>query len=150
MRHVVVVSEGTARLPDFKVELSHDHTRYHPSLKPGVEGVTGPPRDVLSRISNEWVTVTFPEVTLEVRWRHLNITDPRWRSAADQRREEIDAAIQGRRATARVIRGSRGGLHEVVLTCISGRVFRVRDRKEGERIVDLLGEHQCEVEDNQQ
>jgi hypothetical protein len=55
-----------------KVKLINDSTRYHKSLKVGVEGVTVGRQDVWSRGSqNRFITVKFPEVTLDILWINL-------------------------------------------------------------------------------
>lgn len=58
-----------------RVRLEVDLTRYHSSLKSGVEGTTVPPTGLWARASDRFVGVRFPEVALDVLWSNLNIVD---------------------------------------------------------------------------
>lgn len=58
-----------------KVKLKVDLTKYHPSLKIGIEGVTVGRQGIWSRNQDRFITVEFPKHTLDVLWDSLKIID---------------------------------------------------------------------------
>ena len=54
------------------VRLTRDHARYHPSLRRGATGETVPPRKACPD-PNDWTTVRFGDLSIEVRWRYLSM-----------------------------------------------------------------------------
>jgi hypothetical protein len=55
------------------VRLTVDLTRYHPSLKVGVEGVTIGAYGKWSRMYDRFTGVRFPQTTLDVAWSSLEV-----------------------------------------------------------------------------
>lgn len=60
---------------DTKVKLKVDLTKYHPSLKVGMKGVTAGRQGIWSRNQDRFITVRFPKHTLDVLWDGLEIID---------------------------------------------------------------------------
>lgn len=92
-----------------KVKLNVDLTKYHPSLKKGIEGITIPAVGMWARASDRFCGVKFPEVQLDVLWNSLKISDPSYLAEEEQLRSEDDEAI---RTTATLVTkrvGPRGG-----------------------------------------
>ena len=58
-----------------KVKLKVDLTKYHPSLKIGIKGVTAGRQGIWSRNQDRFITVRFPKHTLDVLWDGLEIID---------------------------------------------------------------------------
>lgn len=56
---------------DTKVKLKVDLIKYHPSLKVGIKGVTAGRQGIWSRNQDRFITVKFPEHTLDVLWESL-------------------------------------------------------------------------------
>ena len=56
-----------------RVRLKVDLTRYHTSLKVGVEGVTAGRQGLWSRNQDRFITVRFPETTLDTLWKSLGV-----------------------------------------------------------------------------
>ena len=133
-------------IEDLRIKLKFDHTRYHASLRAGLEGVTAPPHDALSRCTNDWTLVRFPEVQLELRWRHLEVVDPRWTDPVVELKQARESAIRAKQVRAVEHVGARGGFQELVLHYTGGRLERVRDRKEAQGLIDLMDEVGIKVE----
>jgi len=133
---------------DLKVELIRDHTRYHPSLVEGAVGETTPAGDAdWARIAQQWVMVKFPQVTLELRWKHLRVIDARWKSIEQRRWDDLVDGAKSGKSSARVLRGKRGGLVEVLVTLPDDRRVRLRNRKKARELIALMVAHGCRVEE---
>jgi hypothetical protein len=55
----------------FKVKLTTDLRRYHKSLVPGVIGFTAGRWGLWSKNQYRFITVKFPEITLDILWEGL-------------------------------------------------------------------------------
>ena len=75
--------------PDTKVKLKVDLIRYHSSLKIGTEGITVGRQGIWSRNYGSYITVKFPEHTLDVLWKSLEIIDKEYLSKIAEIEKEL-------------------------------------------------------------
>jgi hypothetical protein len=93
---------------NLKVRLTTDLTRYHPSLRPGVEGFAIGPYGMWSRDSDRFTGVRFPQTTIDVLWSGLEVIDEEYLQAKEEERQQ---ALREAAHAADVVRyvGPRGG-----------------------------------------
>lgn len=101
----------------YEVTLTCDLTDYHPSL---VEGSIGIILKTTSRL-DMFALIEFPEITLDINWSSLKITDPEYiKEKQEEERKMIEMIPNMRKIVYK--KGSRGKFYGVDFKC-NGETF---------------------------
>lgn len=79
---------------DTKVKLKVDLTKYHPSLKVGIKGVTAGRQGIWSRNQDRFITVKFPKHTLDVLWDGLEIVDKEYLNELEEYKKKENEKLK--------------------------------------------------------
>lgn len=125
-----------------RVKLKDDLTRYHASLRRGVEGTTVPPTGRWARDSNRFCSVQFPEVVIDVLWGRLEIVDVEYKKLEQEAQAIEDESIRMRTTGAIWYVGQRKAFRSFTVTYIDETGMSVNnswgDRRKADRIRKIL------------
>jgi len=93
---------------NIRVKLTTNLTQYHPSLLPGLEGLTIGQYGKWSRHNDRFIGVKFPATTLDVLWESLEIIDKEYLAEKEKRDSKTRELLKNAKDVVITI-GPKGG-----------------------------------------